>query len=171
MNNLLEDIASNQLQLYLSIIFLLIFLRLITILPSGFDVAIFSCVSLPATYASAYYRARPYKRFVVKKGKEKVEYYRFSLETETIALIISFILAYLTFVAFAGFTLEYFYIFILTFLVVQIMRFTSILLLILLGIFLKKYGIDVRHPVVTLVTSAISACFGTIILLGIYPFS
>jgi len=169
MNNLLEDIATNQLQLYLSIIFLMIFLRLIATLPSGFDVAIFSCISLPATYASAYYRARPYRKFVIEKGKEKIEHYRFSLKTESIALIISFILAYLTFIAFAG--IGGFTIFILTFLVVQIMRFISILLLILLGILLRKYGIDVRHPIVTLVTSAISACFGTIILLGIYPFS
>lgn len=136
---------ASQLYLFLSIIMLMLLLRFFAVAPKAFDVALFSCVSMPATYALTYYSSRAYRegKFVVRKTPEPVKFWTY----EAVALLMSYIMGYVVFVALSG-MLDY-VLFTAAFMVVQVMR----LLIVFLVRMFRDLGIDVQHPVMVLLTA------------------
>jgi len=145
---------ATQLHLFLSIIILMLLLRFFAVAPELFDVALFSCISMPATYALAYYHARAHKmgRYVTKKKPEPIRLWSY----EVVALLMSFIMGYLVFVALSGST-DYIT-FGAAFITVQIMR----LLIILVSSNLKNLGVDIQHPAVVMIISLSMAAIGLV---------
>ena len=155
---------ATQLHLFLSIILLMLLLRFFAIAPELFDVALFSCVSMPATYALTYYHARMYRagRFVVKKKPEPVRMWVY----EAVALLTSFMMGYVVFAALSGST-DY-VTFGAAFITVQVMR----LLILLITRHLRSVGIDIQHPVVVLLTSLSTAAAGLVglsMIFSVFP--
>jgi len=152
-------IEETQLHLFLSIVLLMLLLRFFGAVPPMYDVALFSCVSMPATYALAYYHARMYRtgKFVIKKKPEPIRIWIY----ETIALLTSFIMGYMVFVALTGLTDIILYG--SAFIAVQLMRVT----ILFIARNLKLMGIDIRHPVIVVL---ISSCTSLIALIGLNIF-
>jgi len=163
----LDDITlveATQLHLFLSIILLMLLLRFFGVTPEMFDVALFSCVSMPATYALAYYHARVYKmgRFVVKKKPEPIRVWTY----ETVALFMSFIMGYMVYVALSGLTDLITYG--AAFVTVQIMR----VLILFITRELRMLGVDVQHPAVVILISlstSLVALIGLNIFFSLLP--
>jgi len=147
-----------DLHLFLSIVFLVLLLRLFPIAPPYFDLALFSCVSLPAMYALSYYRARLAKRFVKARS---LEYEVRELSYEAVALVMSYATGLAVYVALYGvadigtYTVAY--------IIVQGMRcFVSWMCR-----NLSNAGIDVARPSVVLLVAGTTATifFGILYLL------
>jgi len=136
---------ATQLHLFLSIVLLMLLLRFFGVAPEMFDVALFSCVSMPATYALAYYHARAYRmgRFVIKKKPEPIRMWTY----ETVALLMSFVMGYIVFAALSGST--DLITFASAFVTVQIMR---ILIVYITG-HLRTMGVDIQHPAIVMLVS------------------
>lgn len=149
------SLGNENLHLFLSIIVLILLLRLFSVVPTLFDTALFSCISMPAMYAMTYYHYRVRKefgRFVVKRNKLELWGY------EVIALITSFVMGYLVFTALTG---SYDYVtYGSAFIVVQLMR----LVVVSVTKSLKNMGVDVNHPLVVVLVSVLVALIG---LLGL----
>jgi len=145
---------ATQLHLFLSIIILMLLLRFFGAAPELFDTALFSCISMPATYALAYYHARAYRtgRFVIKKKPEPTRLWSY----EIIALLTSFVMGYLVFVALSGST--DLIMFASAFITVQVMR----LLTLLISSHLKNMGVDMQHPAVVMLVSLSTAAIGLV---------
>ena len=145
---------ATQLHLFLSIIILMLMLRFFAIAPELFDVALFSCISMPASYALAYYHARAYRtgRFVIRKEPEPIRLWIY----EVVALLMSFIMGYLVFVALSGSTDVI--TFGAAFITVQIMR----VLTIIITSNMRNMGVDIQHPAVVIVTSLSIAAIGLV---------
>ena len=161
----LDDVTAaeaTQIHLFLSIIILMLLLRFFAVAPELFDVALFSCISMPATYALAYYHARAYRTgmFVVKKKPEPVRLWSY----EVIALLMSFAMGYMVFAALSGST-DYIT-FGASFITVQIMR----LLTLLISSHLKNMGVDIQHPAVVMVVSLSIAAIGLVGLSLLFSF-
>ena len=140
---------ATQLHLFLSIVLLMLLLRFFGVAPEMFDVALFSCVSMPATYALTYYHARVYRtgKFVVKKKLEPMRVWTY----ETAALLMSFIMGYMVYAALSGSTDIITYG--AAFVTVQIMR----ILILIITRELRMLGVDVQHPaMVTLISLSTS---------------
>ena len=141
---------ATQLHLFLSIILLMLLLRFFGVAPEMFDVALFSCVSMPATYALTYYHARAYRmgRFVIKKKPEPIRMWIY----ETVALLTSFIMGYIVFAALAG-SMDLIT-FASAFITVQLMR----LLIMYITSHLRSMGVDIQHPgIVMLISLSVAA--------------
>ena len=145
---------ATQLHLFLSLLILMLLLRFFATTPELFDVALFSCISMPATYALAYYHARAYRmgKFVIKKKPEPVRLWSY----EVAALLMSFAMAYLVFVALSGST-DYIT-FGAAFITVQVIR----LLTLLISSHLKNMGVDIQHPAVVMPVSLSIAVIGLV---------
>lgn len=134
-----------QLHLFLSIIMLILILRFFEVAPALFDTALFSCISMPATYAMAYYHSRLYRegKFVLRKRPSPERAWMYEL----VALITSYGMGYMVFVALSG---SYDYVtFTIAFATVQFMR---VIISVALS-HLKATGVDVQRPAVVLLVS------------------
>jgi len=153
---------ATQLHLFLSIIILMLLLRFFGVAPELFDTALFSCISLPATYALAYYHARAYRmgRFVVSKKPEPARLWSY----EVVALLTSFVMGYIVFAALSGST--DLITFTSAFITVQVMR----LLTLLITSRLKDMGVDIQHPAVVMLVSLSTAAIGLIGLTLFFSF-
>ena len=149
------SLGNENLHLFLSIIVLILLLRLFSVVPTLFDTALFSCISMPAMYAMTYYHyhaRKEFGRFVVKRNKLELWGY------EVVALITSFVMGYLVFTALTG---SYDYVtYSSAFIVVQLMR----LVVVSVTRSLKNMGVDVNHPLVVVLVSVLVALIG---LLGL----
>ncbi|RLF08512.1 MAG: hypothetical protein DRJ60_00175 [Thermoprotei archaeon] len=143
---------ATQLHLFLSIIILMLLLRFSAVAPEPFDVALFSCISMPATYALTYYHARAHRmgRFVARKKPEPTRLWSHELA----ALMMSFAMSYIVFAALSGST--NYITFGAAFITVQVMR----LLILLVTSHLKNMGVDIQHPIVILLVSLSVAAVG-----------
>lgn len=151
-----------QLHLFLSIVMLMLMLRFFGVAPDLFDSAIFACISLPATYAMTYYSREAYRvgKFVVKKKPEPVRFWSYEL----VALLTSFVMGYMVFVALTGST-DYIT-FGSAFITAQIMRILTNMLV----SSLKEMGVDVMHPCIVVLISLSIAAIGFIGLSIIFTF-
>ena len=147
-------IEATQLHLFLSIVILILLLRFFSSSPALFDEALFSCISMPATYTLAYYHARAYVAgsFVVRKHPEPMRLWSY----EVAALLSSFAMAYLVFAALSGST--DLITFGAAFSTVQIIR----LLVLIVTSHLRDMGVDVQHPIVVVLTSLSVATVGLV---------
>ena len=146
---------ATQLHLFLSIVVLMLLTRFFGVAPEGLDVALFSCVSMPATYALTYYHARVYRagRFVTRRTEPARAWLY-----ETVALLMSFAMGYTVFVALSG-TADPIT-FTAAFVTVQAMRLATILA----ASTLRGWGIDIQHPAVVMLVSAAAAALGMVCL-------
>ena len=145
-----------QLHLFLSIIMLILVLRFFEVAPALFDTALFSCISMPATYAMAYYHSRLYRegKFVLRKrpSPERVWAY------ELIALIASYGMGFMVFVALSG---VYDYVaFTIAFATVQFMRVAISVVL----SHLRAIGVDVQRPAIVLLVSLAMSTITSVLL-------
>ena len=147
-----DSMSEIQMHLFLSIVILMLLLRFFGVTPGLFDTALFSCISLPATYALTYYHREAYRvgRFVIKKKPEPVRLWSY----EFAALIMSYIMGYMVFTALSGST-DYIT-FTSAFISAQLMR----LLCLVLVRSLKNLGVDITHPVVVVLVSLSVAAVG-----------
>jgi len=131
---------------FLSIFFIIFLIRVFEIVPFDvFTTALFSCISMPAMYALTYYYRREFVFVVSKKQHRLHEFWA----REFYALILSFLIGFLAFIALTG-SFDVF-IFSLAYICVHVLR---ILFSVLLP-FLKHRYVDVEHPVVVVVISII----------------
>jgi len=161
----LDDVVlaeATQLHLFLSIIILMLLLRLFAVSPEAFDVALFSCVSMPVTYTLAYYRARARLagRFVVKKRPEPVRAWAY----ETTALLTSFAMGYVVYAALSGSTDLAVYG--AAFVTVQMMR-----LLVLFTTRQLGAVVDVQHPLAVMLVSLSTSLVALVALSLFFSFS
>ena len=147
---------ATQLHLFLSIIIMMLLMRFFATAPELFDQALFSCISMPATYALTYYHARAYRmgKFVVKKTPEPVRLWTYELA----AMIMSYVMGYIMFLAMSG--SSDCMIFSIAFATVQLMR----LLIIMLTGNLRNMGVDIQHPVVVMLISLSIALVSLVVL-------
>jgi len=139
----LDRDESISLHLFLSIVFLILLLKVFnTSVPESFISALFACVSMPATYALSYYHAQAYRtgKFVIKKHPEPTRMWLYEL----IALLTSFGMGFLVFVALSDGTTSDLPIYLSAFVTTQIMRLT----LLFTVNQLRMAGVDVQHPLV-----------------------
>jgi len=152
LNTRLDDLVlveATQLHLFLSIIILMLLLRFFGVTPELFDVALFSCISMPASYALTYYHARIYRagKYVVRKTPESLRLWSY----ETTALLMSFMMGYMVFIALSGSTDIVAYA--AAFIAVQTMRIA----ILIVARNLKNLGVDIQHPVVVTLISVFTA--------------
>jgi len=155
-------VGATQLHLFLSIIALILLLRLFGVSTDTFDIALFSCVSMPATYALTYYHARIYRvgRFVTKKTSEPLRIWTY----EVAALVTSYVMGYMVYVALSGISDVATYS--IAFVVVQTMRIA----IFFMARHLRALGVDIQHPAVVMLialSTAVLALVGLTLLFAV----
>jgi len=153
-------LASTELHQFLSIIVLMLLVRLFNVASDLFSIALISCISMPATYALTYYnlKAQGVGKFVIRKNPEPIRTWMY----ETIALLSSFVMGFIVFVALSG-SLNYM-VFVVAFITTQVMR----LLTLVITRYMWNMGIDIQHPILAVLVSLSVALVG---LVGLTLFS
>jgi hypothetical protein len=147
LNQLADDLLAAgyvDLYLFLSIIFLILFTRLLGF-PETFSVALFSTISTPVMYSIAYYYRKPVTGFFVKPKNHRVVKFRVAYRS-FVATLTSFVAGFIVFAALSGSTDIVVYS--LAFVVTWIMRISIYLLLPVLA----KH-IDIENPAITMLIS------------------
>jgi hypothetical protein len=147
LSQLADDLLASgyvDLYLFLSIVFLILFTRLLGI-PEAFSVALFSTTSMPAMYSFMYYYRKPVTGFFVKPKNHRAIEIRVAYKSLA-AILTSFVTGFIVFAALSGSTDIIIYT--LAFLVTSIMRTALYLLLPALA-----RHVDVESPAIAMLTS------------------
>jgi len=147
LSQLADDLLASgyvDLYLFLSIVFLILFTRLLGI-PEAFSIALFSTTSMPAMYSFMYYYRKPAIGFFVKPKNHRIIEIRVAYKSLA-AILTSFVTGFIVFAALSGSTDIIVYT--LAFLVTSIMRIVLYLLLPVLA-----RHVDVESPVIAMLTS------------------
>jgi len=148
-----DDIAfaSTEVHQFMSIVILMLLVRLFNVASDLFSIALISCISMPATYAMAYYNFKAQgDTFVLKKNPEHVRIWVY----EVIALSFSFVMGYIVFAALSG-SLDY-VVFTVAFMTTQLMR----LLTLVVTKYMRNMGIDIQQPIIVTIVSLSVALVG-----------
>jgi len=145
MSDILQRISS--VHFFFSLSLTIFFLKTFAILPPTFDVALFACISAPATYAISYYTRHP--RYVASKKPLWTWWNEFE------ALLMSYVMGYVTYVTLTESPAISVYT--VAFTLAQLIR----LLLALEVTMLDRLGIDTDHPITVLTTSSVTALLTT----------
>lgn len=141
MDDILQRVSG--VHFFFSLILTLFFLKAFSIAPPTLDVALFACISAPATYAMSYYTRQP--KYVL--GKKPVHAWWVEFE----ALLMSFIMGYVMYTALTEAPVAYVYV--LAFILTQFAR----LLLVAEASLLEGLGVDIGHPLVVLAMATSTA--------------
>lgn len=160
----LSLLEATQIHLFLSIIVFMLMIGLFTPVSDAFVTAVFACISTPATYTLTYYHSRALRqalayRFIVRSdGTPIVELGRLWVY-EVIALTLSYVMGLLVYASLTN-SLDY-ATYTWAFGIVQGLR----AIVLLLAWRLEEMGVEVNHPLVTLMVAITAATIMTTIVL------
>ncbi|MCC6055262.1 MAG: hypothetical protein LM583_01105 [Desulfurococcaceae archaeon] len=158
LNQLADDLLAAgyvDLYLFLSIVFLILFTKLLGF-PEVFSIALFSTTSMPAMYSFMYYYRKPLTGIFVKPKDYRVIKIRAAYRSLA-AVLTSFVMGFIVFAALSGSTDIAIYT--LAFIVTFIMRVALYILLPVLASY-----VDIENPAIVMLTSLAVASISLLLL-------
>jgi len=160
-SKLADDLLTSgyvDLCLFLSIVFLILFTRLLGF-PDTFSTALFSTISTPVMYSIAYYYRKPATGYFVKPKNHRVVRFRAAYRS-LVATLTSFAIGFIVFAALSGSTNIAVYT--VAFLVTWLQRTALYYMLSAVA-----EHIDIESPIAHVVVSALTALMALVVLLAV----